>query len=193
MYVVAEGSLQFLRTPVDPRVPWRATARNGFATQHRNLPDQLKYGRAGAANLADGVEARLIELEARLRGDTQADRQAVYEGLNSLRAAFSTLGFAVVIGVPTTMTALDAAVPTTQAAAVDLFFEERAMWLWLTGHRLGDLRRLIRQYGRGAETVFPTGALRAPYAGNHGTDVNFIIPAAERNNPKFGGCINRNP
>jgi len=193
MYVPAEARVQFLRTPVDARVPWRATNRIGFAAVHTALPDQLKYGRAGAANLADGVEARLIELEARLRADTQTDRQAVYDGLNALRAAFATLGFAVNAGFPTTMTALTVAVPTTQEAAVDLFFEERAMWLWLTGHRLGDLRRLIRQYGRAAETVFPTGALRAPFAGNYGTDVNFVIPAAELNNTKFNGCLNRNP
>jgi hypothetical protein len=193
MYVVPEGRVQFLRTPVDARVPWRATTRNGFATVHTALPDQLKYGRAGAVNLADGVEARLIELEARLRGDTPADRQAVYDGLNSLRAAFPTLNFVANAGFPTTMSPLDVPVPATQAAAVDLFFEERAMWLWLTGHRLGDLRRLIRQYGRSAETVFPTGTLRAPFSGSYGTDVNFAIPAAERNNPKFNGCINRNP
>ncbi len=193
MYVPAEARVQFLRTPVDPRAPWRATNRIGFAAVHTNLPDQLKYGRAGAANLADGVEARLIELEARLRGNTQTDRQAVYDGLNALRVAFATLGVPPITGVPTTMTALTGSVPATQPEAVDLFFEERAMWLWLTGHRLGDLRRLIRQYGRTAETVFPTGALRAPFAGNYGTDVNFVIPAAERNNPKFNGCIDRNP
>ena len=50
--------------------------------------------------------------------------------------------------------------PGTKDARVNLLFRERAFWFWLTAHRLGDLRRLVRQYGRGAETVFPTLAQR---------------------------------
>ena len=67
------------------------------------------------------------------------------------------------------------------------------MWLYLTGHRLGDLRRLIRQYGRTANAVFPTGNLPSPLAGTYGNDVNLPIPFDERNNPKFNGCLDRNP
>jgi hypothetical protein len=54
---------------------------------------------------------------------------------------------------------------------------------------LGDLRRLIRQYGRDAESVFPTGAYFK--GGVYGTDVNFPIPFEEKNNPSFTGCIDR--
>ena len=36
-------------------------------------------------------------------------------------------------------------------------FRERAFWLYLSGHRLGDLRRMVRQYGRSADAVFPGG------------------------------------
>ena len=193
MYIQAEAKVQFLRTPVDPRAPWVATTRAGFNSAHRNLPDQLKYSRSGAVTVADGIEARLIELEARLRGGTQADRQAVFDGLNQLRAAYATLGLPAITGVPTTIAPLAGAAPATQTEAVDLLFEERAMWLWLTGHRLGDMRRLIKQYSRPADSVFPSGTLRAPFAGNYGTDVNYMIPAEERNNPKFSGCLDRNP
>ncbi|AMW05276.1 hypothetical protein GEMMAAP_11650 [Gemmatimonas phototrophica] len=182
MYIEAEAQVQFLRTPMDPRVPWRTTTRSGFNSAHRNLPDQLKYGRAGAVNLADGIEARLIELEARLRGGSAADRQALLTGLNELRATGITPAMAPI-----------ATVPATQEAAVNLLFEERGMWMWLTGHRLGDLRRLVRQYGRTANSVFPSGTMRAPLSGSYGSDVNYAIPAAERNNPEFGGCIDRNP
>ena len=80
----------------------------------------------------------------------------------------------------------------------DLLFQERALSLFLTAHRVGDLRRLIWQYGRNSESVFPTG----PYeptntskAGtNYGTDVNLPIPAEESNNPEFlknPVCIDR--
>ena len=83
--------------------------------------------------------------------------------------------------------------PATQDAAVNMLFQERAFWLWLTGHRMGDMRRLIRQYGRAANTVFPTGPMSLRPGSTYGNDVNFIVPFPERNNPKFNGCLNRNP
>ena len=48
--------------------------------------------------------------------------------------------------------------PGTAAGRVDLVYHERAFWMYLTARRLGDLRRLIRNYGRSPESVFPTGA-----------------------------------
>ena len=180
-----EGTVEFLRTPADPRVPWAATTRRGFNAAHTNINDQRKYSRSGTVVLADGVEARLIELEARLRGGAQADRQAVYDGLNNLRGQWQQLGYT------TAIPALTGGAPTTQDAAVNQLFEERALWMWLTGHRLGDLRRLVRQYNRTQANVFPSGALRAPLSGSYGDDVNFVIPVAETNNPNFNGCIDR--
>lgn len=176
------NGLVWLRTPADPRIPWVPSTRTGFNGSSRNLPTQLKYDRTTSAVVANGLEARLIELEVRLRGATQADRDAVFAGLNQLRAA-NTPAIAPLAG----------AAPTDQAAAVSQFFEERAIWLYLTGHRLGDLRRLIRQYGRTANQVFPTGNLPAPLAGVYGNDVNLPVPFDERNNPKFNGCLDRNP
>ena len=180
----SEGTngLPFLQTPADPRMPWVASTRTGFDGVNRNLPTQQKYtGLNSSAVLADGIEARLIELEARLQGGTQADRDAVFAGLNQLRAT----------GLTTAMTPI-AAAPTTQNAAVDLLFQERAYWMWLTGHRLGDLRRLIRQYNRAANTVFPIGPVIQRPGTTYGTDVNYPIPFNETNNPNFTGCLNRN-
>lgn len=172
----------YLQTPADPRMPWVASTRTGFDGVNRNLPTQMKYpGLNSAATLADGIEARLIELEARLRGGTQADRDAVFAGLNTLRAT----------GLATAITPLPTA-PTTQDAAVDMLFRERAYWMWLTGHRLGDMRRLIRQYGRSANTVFPVGPVVQRPGTTYGTDVNFPVPFNETNNPNFTGCLDRN-
>ncbi len=69
------------------------------------------------------------------------------------------------------------ATPGNVDDAVDQLFAERAFWLFATGHRLGDMRRLIRQYGRDPETVFPTGDW---FKGGltYGTDVN--LPAATK-------------
>jgi len=77
------------------------------------------------------------------------------------------------------------------SARVALMFQERAYWLFLTGHRQGDLRRLIRQYGQRQDQVYPTGLYLAPGAGTYGTDVNVPISATEAANPLFHGCLNR--
>ena len=76
-------------------------------------------------------------------------------------------------------------------------FRERAFWLYLTGHRLADLRRLVRQYNRSVDEVFPGGG-GAPYVidgndkgGNFGSDVNLPVPFSETNNPNFQDCLNR--
>lgn len=177
------NGLDFLTTPADPRVPWTPSTRTGFDGTSRNLPVEQKYPAQGSSVvLADGIEARLIEAEARLQGATQADRDATFALLNILRAT----------GLATAIAPL-AASPATQDAAVDLLFKERAFWLWLTGHRLGDMRRLLRQYGRNQANVFPVGTLALRPSDTYGTDVNFIIPFPEKNNPNFTGCINRNP
>ena len=60
--------------------------------------------------------------------------------------------------------------------------------MYLTSHRLGDMRRLIRQYGDSAEKVFPTGT--TDIGKTYGTSVNFEIPAQELVNPNFHGCLN---
>ena len=78
-------------------------------------------------------------------------------------------------------------------------FRERAFWLYLSGHRLGDLRRMVRDYGRTADAVYPGGGGK-PYiingnnkGGTFGTEYNLPIPFDETNNPNFTNCINRNP
>lgn len=185
--VANEGTngLNFLPATPDPRLPWEPSTRVGFNSEWKNMPVSLKPLRGGPNVLADGVEARLIEAEARLQGGTQADRDATFALLNDLRAtgptASGTIGMAPIPGTA----------PTTQKAAVDQLFQERAFWMYLTGHRLGDMRRLIRQYGRDPETVFPTGDQAPPISGAYGTDVNFPIPSSEKNNPNFKGCLDR--
>jgi hypothetical protein len=63
--------------------------------------------------------------------------------------------------------------------------------MWITSHRLGDMRRLIYQYGRAATAVFPTGAfVRGNISRQYGTDVSFPVPVEEKNNPNFTSCDN---
>ncbi len=129
--------------------------------------------------LADGVEARLIEAEAALQA---GDIAGWLVKLNDLRATAISPAMAPLVD------------PGTLDAQIDLLFRERAFWLFLTGHRLGDLRRLVRQYGRAQDTVFPSGPYLNPQFPNalYGSDVNAPVPEAERlSNPNFRGCLNR--
>jgi hypothetical protein len=171
----------------DPRIPWSTSTRVGFSSQFTAQPNQSKYGQYNDGVVATGAEARLIELEAQLQTNSQTARDAVYAALNSLRTSGAPIGGASTANV--TVAALTIGAPTTQAAALDLLYKERAYWLWLTGHRLGDLRRLVRIYNRDTESVFPTGALTSPLDGTYGTGTTVAVPFSERNNPNFQGCL----
>ena len=138
--------------------------------------------------LADGLEARLIEAEANLNGGNTA---AWLAELNALRANVGEFMSARIIGYsslvpgpnnPTT-TLAPLVDPGTQDARVDLMFSERAFWMHVTGHRLGDLRRLVRDYGRSESTVFPVGEYHK--GGTYGNDVSMPLDFDETNNPNF--------
>lgn len=164
------NGLPFL-SAADPRLEVVATGQRGFdrATPF-NL--QLKYpDLQSSVVLASGIEARLIEAEAGLRAGTPGPAFAT---LNSIR---SSAGLAPLTD------------PGSDVARTNLLFRERAFWMWGTSHRLGDLRRLVRQYSRAQNTVFPVGEYHK--GGSYGSDVNFPVSSDERNNPKFTGCIDR--
>jgi hypothetical protein len=132
--------------------------------------------------LASGVEARLIEAEAALQagnGDTFIAR------INDARrtAVLQSRAFTASDSIRQTIVLADATDPGNAAGRRDLLFAERGYNLYLTGTRLGDLRRLIRQYGRTEDDVYPTGVPQQ--GGAYGNDVNFSIPFAEQNNPLF--------
>jgi hypothetical protein len=130
--------------------------------------------------LASGVDARLYEAEAKLQGGDLAGMMTI---LNALRQARPTIG---VTSIPA-LAALPT--PANAADATTLLFREKAFWTFGRGQRLPDLRRLIRQYGRTQDQVFPTGLYFK--GGSYGTDVNFPVPASEAVNPLFHGCLDR--
>jgi hypothetical protein len=131
--------------------------------------------------LVNGVDARLIEAEAKLQANDIAGMMSI---LNALRTTPQTLGK---LAVPA-MAALPT--PATREDAISLLFRERAFWQFGRGERLGNLRRLIRQYGRSQDQVFPTGQYFK--SGTYGTDVNLPVTDNEQTNPNFKGCIDRN-
>jgi hypothetical protein len=169
----------------DPRLPY-VFVKNAFDTSVPAISPAggtyipTAYGgfgipltRTAPSPFATGVEARLIEAETALRGGSAPLALII---LNQLRAD-SGLGLSPL---------MDAGSPE---ARVDQLFRERAFWLYGTGHRVGDLRRLIREYGRSREQVFPTGSYFK--GGTFGQDVNLPVPLDEQNNPNFDQCLDR--
>jgi hypothetical protein len=151
----------------DPRVPVSApkpSRQDGVSPQRYFL----KYASvADPIAMVTGTEARLIEAEAALH---DGDVTTWLDKLNALRAGVA--GLAPLVD------------PGTPAARVDLLFRERAFWLFLTGHRLGDLRRLVRQYGRPADSVYPVGAYHKQGL-TRGDQLTLIVPQPEENNPNY--------
>lgn len=170
----------------DPRVPVTGTSTGTSPAGKSfdgatNFIRQDLFTRTDPTPIVSGIDARLIEAEAKLNANDFAGMTAI---LNALRSTSQNLG---VVTTPV-MTALEA--PGAKDAAIDLYFREKAFWTFSRGQRLGDLRRLIRQYGRTQDNVFPVGPFFK--GGSYGTDVNFPVHVDEQNNPNFTGCTDRN-
>ncbi len=175
----------------DPRMPIDSGQGQTEIGTTLYYPLKFPLGTATAIPLADGLEARLVEAEAALQTN---DILGWTTALNALRADTANTHIAG-LGPLTA----DSTTTASSAERVDVMFRERAFWLYGTGRRLGDLRRLIRQYGRDQAAVFPTGPY--PLHGNpaiivvapqtYGSDVTFPVQAAEAANPNFHGCLSR--
>lgn len=170
-------------TSEDPRAQFSQIP--GPSSTVRYFPDKYSQDGSSPILLASGIEARLIEAEAALNSNDPA----WLDKLNHLRQTMWTT-IVPAVGGPLP----DLVDPGTDDARVDLLFRERAFWLFLTGQRQGDMRRLIRHYGRTQNQVYPIG----PYTISgipdlsYGSDVDLPIPNAERvSNPYFNGCLSR--
>jgi len=168
----------------DPRIPVTGSTSNTKKAFDGSTPwvGQLLYGQTDPFPVLTGIDARLIEAEAKLNAN---DFAGMFATLNALRTSSQTIGNKTIAALPALTNA-----PTTKDAALNIFFREKAFWQFGRGFRLGDLRRLIRQYGRTQDNVFPVGAFFK--GGNYGTDVNLPMSDVELTNPNFHGCIDRN-
>lgn len=178
----------------DPRVPTcvggdavcKANGTSLTARDDGTVPVNVQLiwpVRDASVALVKGVEARMIEAEAAYKA---ANYVLMTQKLNQARTEGGVAGLSA--------TLVDPGLTGTNVDRENLIFRERAFWMFGTGHRVGDMRRLIRQYSRNSETVFPTGAWHK--AGNYGTDVNFPVPQAEANNPNVSAaktCTDRAP
>jgi starch-binding outer membrane protein, SusD/RagB family len=185
----------------DPRVPAHyrvaANGRDTVKAQDGNTfiiqVDSL-WGQTSAVAVVHGLDARLIEAEAALQAGNAASMISI---LNALRATPLQLTAPSPTATGThpgwTTPAMPALTdPGTQAGRVALLFREKAFWQFGRGHRLGDLRRLIRDYGRAADgsDTFPVGVHFQ--GGVYGADLNLPVTTDEQiGNPNFTGCLDR--
>lgn len=137
-----------------------------------------KYSRNGPSQIhvATGLEAQLILAEAALNRKAPAEWLSI---LQDLRDSDSRTVMLPPLNDP-----------GNEDERIEMLFSERAKWLFLTGHRQGDLRRMVRQYHRPQSEVYPWGVYPGGIA-RYGAIVNLPIPESEGNNPLFEGCFNR--
>jgi hypothetical protein len=195
-YVVGdsvEGTAQIVnaipfKSAKDPRVPTTSSGKAfDSATPWTGQMIWLSAGTpAGSEDpiaVLNGIDARLIEAEVAL---FQGDVPTWLAILNTLRTGPTQISNGLTVSGMTPLVA-----PALTADQVSLQFREKAFWTFGRGERLGDMRRLIRQYGRTQDTVFPTGNFNPNKGGVFGTDVNLPVPQAEQNNTLFTSCTDR--
>ena len=165
----------------DPRV---SVTNKGLTAEdgHSVFYQVNNWGRDDPVPALSGIDARLIEAEASLQKPDIPGMMAI---LNGLRDSAQVIGNYKVPPMPALAT------PATQDAAIDLFFREKALWQFERGYRMDDLRRLVRQYGRSQDKVFPSGKFtrNGTPTGDFGTQVAFPVPDYEKTNPNFHGCL----
>lgn len=165
----------------DPRV----SVTNTGAPGEDNVTTFIQvnnWGRDDPIPPVSGIDARLIEAEAKLQSN---DINGMMTILNALRTSAQTIGIFKIAAMSSLAT------PADQSSATDLFFREKALWQYERGWRMNDLRRLVRQYGRSQDKVFPSGDFtrNGTPSGTFGTEVAFPVPDQELNNPNFHGCL----
>jgi hypothetical protein len=167
----------------DPRVPVTGTTSNTLKAFDGSTPwvGQRLYGQTDPFPVLTGIDARLIEIEAKINAN---DFAGAFASLNALRTSAQTIGNKT---IAVNARAHDGA--NDKDAALTLFFREKAFWQFGRGFRMGDLRRLIRQYGRAQDQVFPVGAWFK--GGVYGSDANLPMVDSELTNPNFKGCLDR--
>ncbi len=162
------------RSQADVRTPFARDSSGGKGAvgfDHATpLFYSLKYAARDSSDvLATGIEARLIEAEAALK---TGDATTWLAKLNALRAG---VGLAALTD------------PGTDDARTDLHFQERAWWLQLSAHRLGDIRREVKYFNKPTSALYPSGAYVK--GGTYGPNLTLPIPLDEVNNPNFKQCL----
>jgi hypothetical protein len=185
----------------DPRVPAHYKISKGDTVKAQDggtfvIEADTLFGQTSAVALTSGIDARLIEAEAALAAGNPAGMMTI---LNALRASPQLLtapsptatGTHPGLTTPVMPALVD---PGTKVGRENLLFREKAFWTFSRGQRLGDLRRLIREYGRNPDGSDTGGYPVGPHfkGGVFGVDLQLPVTTSEQiGNPKFTACLDR--
>ena len=169
----------------DPRVPTIGSpTANGTKSIDGITPlvsQQIWLNRSDPIPVATGIDARLIEAEAKLNANDIAGMMTI---LNALRTAPQTLG---PLRASRRWVRCPARRRRRRMRRRACSFEKRRSGSSGAAMRLGDLRRLIRQYGRTEDQVFPIGKFHKAGGASYGTDVNLPVTDNEQHEHELHG------
>jgi hypothetical protein len=161
----------------DPRVPWIAPPGLVGSNQEGPFYVQEKVPDAQSpSNVADYNEARLIVAEGDIFAGNYPGALAI---MNALRSG-SGLNF------PPALAPVDLSGATPKAQMQQLL-SERAFWMYVTAHRLGDWRRMLRAPYNAAPFNFVTGDVY-PVGGGRSSTLEFPTPLLTQPNPNYKQC-----
>lgn len=188
----------------DPRTLVISVAITGSNAGTAFLPAKYGFNETAVVKVASGIEAFLIKAEAAMQ---RGDITSWLSSLNTLRTtgAYTRIDTIYQDGMLRTIDTLWEAgtgrvpglrpltQPENEGDRLMIHFAERAAWLFATGQRQADLRRLVRKYGLHKDDVYPTGVYLGPEAlgAFYGNDIDLPIPDQERQNKLFTGCLTR--
>jgi starch-binding outer membrane protein, SusD/RagB family len=166
---VAQG-LPFV-TAADPRVP---SSLSSTPAENGGGPffNQLKYPIAASPFVvANYTEARLIVAEGLIFAGNYAGGKAILDGLRG------TVGLGP----------LPDSSGAGQKAWIQQLLSERAYWFYVTGHRLGDWRRVLRPPYSGSPWMF---VINDVYAGGTAVSTELELPTPQLTdpNPNYVPC-----
>jgi starch-binding outer membrane protein, SusD/RagB family len=161
----------------DPRVLWIAPKGAVGSSGVGPFIVQQKYpGPSATTVVGDYTEGQLIVAEGDIFAGNYAGALAV---MNALRTG-SGLTF------PAKDALVDLSASTPKAQMLQLL-SERAFWMYVTGHRLGDWRRMLRAPYNGAPFNFVTSDVY-PVGTNISSTLEFPTPTFTSPNPNYKAC-----
>jgi hypothetical protein len=164
--------LPFVTDSTDPRVPSTESATPSENGQTPFFIQQKYPTPTSNMTLGDYTEAQLIVAEGDIFGGNYAGAMTI---MNTLRTNGGVTG---AVG--------DSAAASPKDQMLELL-KERAYWMYVTAHRLGDWRRMLRPPYNAAPFSFVTGDVYPIGAGIQPT-LEFPTPSTTNPNPNFVAC-----
>lgn len=176
------GLMWMAPTPAqqDKRIPvaTTTTTTGGVTTTvFANPAHQLKYSDGNVKlGIATWIDAKMILAEEKLSRSEITWLDEINEARRS-------------VSLPDTVD------PGNSVARENLLFREKAFWGFLKASRLGDMRRLVRQYSRNPDSVYPVGSYTNIGSFTFYGDAYVMTPPTAEwdNNYKYTGCLDYNP